>query len=146
MLSLRWVENFMGLARQVATWSKDSTKVGCVITEGNEVKAMGYNGPPSTFVDEEVLALPDKNLFIVHAEDNALLRCGLTHNGHMFITKPPCMACATKIVNAKYEGVNICHLYCPIVLQYPLSKWFQSQVSALKYLENNGVQVHFVAV
>ena len=146
MLDIKWVDRFMKLAIEVSTWSKDTRQVGCVITDGNEVKAMGYNGPAKHHVDERVLSLVDKNSYIIHAEDNAIFRCGLVHNASMFVTKPPCLDCARKIVNAKYSDINICHLYCPVVIAFPLSKWYQSQLAALKYLEDNGVQVHFITV
>jgi len=144
MLEAKWISRFMKLAAEVATWSKDSTQVGCVISEEKEVRGMGYNGPAHYKDDARIFESVHKNNFIIHAEDNALARCGHVHNGSIFITKPPCMDCARKIVSAKYNSANICHLFCPPAAT--ASKWYDSQLEALSYLENNGIQVHFVTV
>jgi len=146
MLEKKWVDRFMKLAEEVGSWSKDSTKVGCVITDEREVKSMGYNGPApgSPMDDDSLLLLVNKNDFIIHAEDNALFRCGIINNGTLFVNKVPCNKCAKKIVNAKHVGTNICAVYCrPLNTE---SKWYHNQREAITTLLNNGIQVHFITL
>ena len=73
-----WDKFFLGLCKYYSTASKDpSTKVGCVITDGEkEVVSMGWNGFRPD-VDDTLEGLENREfklLNTVHAEINALER------------------------------------------------------------------------
>jgi dCMP deaminase len=110
-MSERWDHKFMGLARHVATWSKDRSRgIGCVIVGPDyEIRATGYNGFPRG-VDDEIEARherPAKYDWTEHAERNAIYnaaRVGSPLYGcSLYATLFPCMGCARAIVQA---GIN----------------------------------------
>ena len=44
-MSAKWDTRFLGLATHISAWSKDpSSQVGAVITDGNRIISLGYNG------------------------------------------------------------------------------------------------------
>lgn len=103
----------MGLARHVATWSKDRSRgIGCVITgPDNEIRTTGYNGFPRG-VDDEVEARharPAKYDWTEHAERNAVYnaaRMGVPLDGcNLYVNMFPCMGCARAIVQAGIDTV-----------------------------------------
>lgn len=83
------------------------SKVGSVITtrDFEQVLAIGYNG--------NAKGLPNKcdrdepgNCGCIHAEVNALVKCGRQHPDKiMFTTLSPCEMCAKLIVNAGFSKV-----------------------------------------
>lgn len=103
-----WDERFMGVAREVASWSKDrSRKVGCVIVgPGMEIRATGYNGFPRGVNDdvEERHVRPAKYRWTEHAERNAIYnaaRAGVSTMGcTAYLPWYPCMDCARGLVQA----------------------------------------------
>jgi len=103
-----WDNRFMGLAREVASWSKDrSRKVGCVIMGPNrEIRATGYNGFPRGVADdvEARHQRPAKYRWTEHSERNAIYnaaRSGVSTEGcRIYLMWYPCMDCARAIVQA----------------------------------------------
>lgn len=104
-VSNKWVFRFMAMAKTYASFSKDpSTKVGAIISKGNTQLGQGYNGFPSNIPDSPEY-LDDREVklaFIHHAEYNAVTRAmyssiSLT-NATIYVTAPPCTACA-KLIN-----------------------------------------------
>ena len=71
----KWDKRFLKLARHKAQWSKDATKVGCVITQGKQDKYFGYNGFPQNVEDspERLSDYELKHKLVIHAEMNAIL-------------------------------------------------------------------------
>jgi len=106
--SKHWDDRFMGLAREVASWSKDrSRKVGCVIVGPNrEIRATGYNGFPRGVADdvEARHQRPAKYRWTEHSERNAIYnaaRSGVSTEGcRIYLMWYPCMDCARAIVQA----------------------------------------------
>lgn len=103
----KWDSRFMGLARLVASWSKDpSTQVGAVIVDQDKrIVSTGFNGFPRCVndspVDREV-----KLLRTIHAEENALLFARRDVTGmSVYVTRPPCARCAAKLVQAGVSRV-----------------------------------------
>ena len=46
-MASKWAQRFFQMAELVGSWSKDpSTQVGAVITQGNRVVSLGFNGYP----------------------------------------------------------------------------------------------------
>ena len=106
-----WNKYFLDIAGIVASKSKVSTKVGCVIVDPNDmtILATGYNGAPSGIADNDyVMHGPYKKLFVEHAETNAVLgaaRRGASLRGsRAYLTLPPCFDCARAMIRA---GVSV---------------------------------------
>lgn len=109
-----WQKRFLGLALEVARWSKDpSAKVGAVVVSPDRRRfSVGYNGFPEG-VDDDRVRLTDpvvKNRLMVHAEVNAILnaRTDLA-DWSMFITRPCCLECAKAIIQAGIGNVYWLH-------------------------------------
>lgn len=105
----------MGLARHVATWSKDrSRQFGAVIVNDREVPvALGWNGFPRGVDDdvEERHQRPEKYLWTVHAEENAIANAAAegasTRGCRIYVPWFPCAPCFRKIIQA-----GITHMIC----------------------------------
>lgn len=98
-----WDRRFLGLAKEVSTWSKDeSTQVGSVIVDGNKrVISLGFNGPPQGVPDETGLDRETRLRRSLHAEQNSLLFAHRSVAGcTIYVTHPPCARCAAMIVQA----------------------------------------------
>lgn len=98
----KWDRRMLGLAKVVATWSKDpSTGVGAVIADSrNRVVSLGFNGYPRK-VEDVVHEREERLRRMIHAEDNALLFAARPVEGcAIFVTHPPCARCAAKIIQA----------------------------------------------
>lgn len=114
MLS-KWDKRFLGLAKEIATWSKDSTGFGAIIVGPNrEIISTGYNGFPMG-VDDNITERwkgINKYLRMSHAERNSIYlaaRRGVQTEGctmylsgisNKEITEFPCAECAIAIIQA----------------------------------------------
>lgn len=103
----KWQARFLGVAREVASWSKDpNTKVGCVlVSPDGVVVATGYNGIPRGVGDLPArMERPAKYLWTVHAEAAAVAnaaRSGARLSGATaFVSHAPCASCARLLLNA----------------------------------------------
>ncbi|HQR41672.1 MAG TPA: hypothetical protein PLX97_03285, partial [Gemmatales bacterium] len=78
----KWHERFLGMARLVATWSKDdSTGVGAIIVSpDHRVVSVGFNGYPKG-VNDVILNREQKLARTIHAEANALHFAGKDVSG-----------------------------------------------------------------
>jgi dCMP deaminase len=132
-----WQEWFMGLARYVATASKDpSTQVGAVITEPNRIiRGMGYNGFPRGVIDtrDRLTDREKKYKYVVHAEANALCNSrGDVEGCTMYCTLHPCAACAGLIIQAGIQTV-----YCTPHNE----RWAEDATVAKTMFEEAGVDL-----
>ena len=99
-----WDDYFLDIAETVSTRSPDpNTKHGCVIVDkNNRVLSTGYNGPiqglPNDMIEFE---RPNKYLWMIHAEDNAVTfsKCDLT-GSTAYITGRPCVPCLRRLLQA----------------------------------------------
>jgi dCMP deaminase len=80
----KWDNRFINLAKTVSSWSKDGTKVGAVIVRPDKtIASVGFNGLPPGMNDDDYFPLDrrdssarvEKNLMVLHAEENAVLSC-----------------------------------------------------------------------
>jgi len=99
-----WNDYFMGIARQVATRSKDpSSKVGAIIVSpDNKIIATGFNGWVAG-IDESMMTYdrPLKYYTICHAELNALIFAVLPVKGcKIYTTHGPCENCLKYLLQA----------------------------------------------
>ena len=114
--ALNWDEYFMLQAMIASFKSKDpSTKVGCVVVDGNNHQVtMGYNGFVAG-IDESKLpwgkdtSVPlehQKYGYVVHAEANAILHSVKDLAGcTAYVTLFPCNECAKLIASKKLKEI-----------------------------------------
>ena len=99
----------MEFAKLASMKSKDpSTKVGAVLVNDKRILSIGYNGPPRAFPDEMLfsndpqLDIKDKNNYMVHAEQNAVLNYGGSlkdlQDATLYVTVSPCNECAKILI------------------------------------------------
>lgn len=107
----RWDDRYIELAAHVAGWSKDESKVGCVIVSPTYGRAItfSFNGFPANVSDDNpLLAEKDEKLpRTLHAEQNALLYAGREARGcHAYVFgKPVCNTCAILLIQAGIRRV-----------------------------------------
>ncbi|MES9846593.1 MAG: dCMP deaminase family protein [Candidatus Sedimenticola sp. PURPLELP] len=101
-MSAKWDTRFLGLAAHTSAWSKDpSSQVGAVITDGNRIVSLGYNGFAAGVVDapERLVDRNTKLNLTIHAEENAMIFAKRDLTGcTVYVTHPPCPRCASKLI------------------------------------------------
>ena len=113
-LSAKWDKRYLGLAEEIASWSKDpSTQIGAVaIGAKGQVLSQGYNGFPRGINDTyQRLNLREvKYQYVVHAEMNCIYNA--TYNGvslqgaTIYIHGlPVCHECAKGLIQAGIKRV-----------------------------------------
>lgn len=107
-----WVKGFMDMAALVATWSKDTTKVGAVAIDPNSkhVLQTGFNGLPRGVRDlDERMERPAKYLWTAHAEENLVAHAARMQleGSTVFVTHMPCNSCARMLINAGVKKVVV---------------------------------------
>ncbi|QYZ66872.1 MAG: dCMP deaminase family protein [Gammaproteobacteria bacterium (ex Lamellibrachia satsuma)] len=108
-MSMKWDTRFLGLAAHISGWSKDpSSQVGAVITDGNRIISLGYNGFAAGVVDAET-RLSDRECKLnltIHAEENAMIFAKRDLRGcTVYVTHPPCPRCASKLIQEEIGRV-----------------------------------------
>ncbi|MCB1752388.1 MAG: dCMP deaminase family protein [Gammaproteobacteria bacterium] len=111
-MSSKWDTRFLGLAAHISGWSKDpSSQVGAVITDGNRIVSLGYNGFAAG-VEDRPERLSDRNCKLnltIHAEENAMIFAKRDLTGcTVYVTHPPCPRCASKLIQE--EVARIVHI------------------------------------
>ncbi len=107
---LSWEEYFMTLALVASLKSKDdSTQVGAVLVDNKSRKVVssGYNGFPRYLDDAKVpTTRPEKYLYVVHAELNAILHAerNLT-DCTLYVTVFPCSDCMKAMIQTGIKTV-----------------------------------------
>jgi len=129
----------MTLALVSSLKSKDpSTQVGAVIIDNNSKKMIssGYNGFPRYLDDEKIpQSRPEKYLYVVHAELNAILHAQRElANCSLYVTVFPCSECMKAVIQTGMKKV---------VYLNDLSgnDWEESKKATLKLAELAGVTV-----
>jgi dCMP deaminase len=107
---LTWEEYFMTLAIVASLKSKDgSTQVGAVIVDNlsRKVISAGYNGFPRHLDDEKVpQTRPEKYLYVVHAELNAILHAERGLEGcSLYVSVFPCAECMKAAIQTGIKTV-----------------------------------------
>ncbi|MBL3600187.1 MAG: dCMP deaminase family protein [gamma proteobacterium endosymbiont of Lamellibrachia anaximandri] len=108
-MSMKWDTRFLGLAAHISGWSKDpSSQVGAVITDGNRIISLGYNGFAAGVVDAQS-RLSDRECKLnltIHAEENAMIFAKRDLRGcTVYVTHPPCPRCASKLIQEEIGRV-----------------------------------------
>lgn len=108
-----WDDRFLDLAKQIGTWSKDSTKIGAVIVdEDKRILTQGYNGFPRG-IEDHPSRLKDREVklkYVVHAEMNCIYNAchhGVSLNGATLYVHglPVCSECAKGVIQAGIKTV-----------------------------------------
>jgi len=106
-----WTDYFLGLAKVVSQRSHDiHTQHGCVITDqNNRILGVGYNGYPRGLDDSKLPKnRPDKYVWMVHSERNALSNCVVRpDNGIAYVTGQCCNDC---IMALWQEGIQTVYM------------------------------------
>ena len=108
-MSKKWDTRFLGLAAHISGWSKDpSSQVGAVITEGNRIVSLGYNGFAAG-IDDTESRLADRSVklnLMIHAEENAMIFAKRDLRGcTVYVTHPPCPRCASKLIQEEVKRI-----------------------------------------
>lgn len=117
---LEWDDYFMSVAFLSAQRSKDPrTQVGaCIVNQDERIVGIGYNGMPRGCSDDEFPwtninqtddceKLNDKNLYVCHAELNAILNKNSAdvNNCKIYVVLFPCNECAKVIIQSGIKEV-----------------------------------------
>lgn len=102
---------FLAICDLVAQRSKDpSTQVGAVLVRDGDILTTGYNGFPSGVIeDAKRWERPTKYGYVVHAEENVVLRAarlGVSIIGATLYTSlAPCVKCARLLANSGIDEI-----------------------------------------
>lgn len=144
MTNQKWDDRFIEMAQLVSTWSKDpSTQCGAVLTRGNEIVSVGYNGFPRGVDDCPAIYndRPRKYMRVIHAEQNAILhaKCDLSGCTCYVFPIPPCSTCAALLIQV---GIT------RIVTKQPtpdlIERWGDGFLEANSMYEDAGVELIFL--
>jgi dCMP deaminase len=136
---LKWDLRFLELAKLVSTWSKDpSTQTGAVITKGNRVVSVGFNGFPQNMIDlpENYSNREEKYSRIVHCEMNALLFAKESTVGCTLYTWP-FMSCDRCFVHMSQAG--LIRFVAPKPSLEVISRWGDAMDRVRKYIKESGL-------
>lgn len=143
----KWNIRFIELAKFVAQWSKDTTKVGAVIVnpEDKTPISLGFNGFPSKINDEieERHERPLKYLYTQHAETNSISNAAKngqkTKGCDIYVNLYPCSNCAGAIVNAGIKRV-----FCENKPDFNDIRWGKSWNISKTMFKEAGIEVIFI--
>jgi dCMP deaminase len=143
----KWDERYMGLAKEVATWSKDpSSKIGAItVGSKGQVLSQGYNGFPRGVRDDlaprwEIREFKYK--FVVHAEMNAIYNAtynGVSLDGATIYVHglPCCHECAKGIIQVGVKRV--------VMNGDPEDpRWKESAALAIQMFKESKVEYEFI--
>lgn len=144
-----WDLRFLGLARYVASWSKDpSTKVGaCIVDRFNRIISLGYNGFPRGVPDRKSLLFDrvEKHKRTIHAEMNAILFAEKSVLGDILYTWPfmPCARCASMIIQS-----GIARVVAPSLIEGSdlYKRWHDELVTSKEMFVEAGVELYLLDV
>jgi len=138
---LKWDLRFLEMAKLVSTWSKDpSTKCGAVITNGNRVVSVGFNGFPQNMIDlpENYSNREEKYSRIVHCEMNALLFAKENTAGCTLYTWP-LMSCDRCFVHMAQSGIN--RFVAPKPSDELVTRWGAAMDRVRVYIKESGAEL-----
>jgi len=134
-----WEEYFMSLALVASLKSKDpSTQVGAVIIDNRTRKLVssGYNGFPR-YIDDDMIpqTRPEKYLYVVHAELNAILHAQRELSDcSLYVTVFPCADCMKAMVQSGIKRVVYLN-------DLNGSDWNDSRKATMKMADLAGIKI-----
>ena len=138
----KWDLRFLEMAKLVASWSKDeSSKVGCVITDGKFIVSVGFNGAPAKVSDTHKTR-EDKLAVTLHSEVNSILASKRDLNYcTLYCTHAPCSNCAAVICQ-----VGITKVYCIHPSKDFLARWGASVETTSRLFKEKGIDFFSVSL
>lgn len=139
--TLKWDLRFLEMAKLVSTWSKDpSTKTGAVITKGNRVVSVGFNGFPQKMIDlpENYANRDQKYSRIIHCEMNALLFAQEDTAGCTLYTWP-LMSCDRCFAHMAQAGIT--RFVAPKSSPDIISRWGPAMEKVREYIAECGLEL-----
>jgi dCMP deaminase len=124
----KWLDRFMGLAFEIASWTTCLRRgCGAILVKDKHIIATGYNGAPQGCLECSNIGecIREENHIpsgerqelcrATHAEQNAICQAakfGISTDGAtMFINTQPCAICAKMMINAGIKEVYYCGDY-----------------------------------
>lgn len=150
---MTWNEYFFEIVEVTKKKSKDpSTQVGAlIVSPDNQIISAGYNGFPRGVRDdiESRYVRPDKYLWTVHAETNAIYAAahlGIQLRGtRIYIQWHPCAPCAGAIIQAGIDTVLIDgRYYDPTAISGRDERWLKDFEIARQMFEEANIGVNIV--
>jgi len=134
-----WEEYFMTMALVASLKSKDpSTQVGAVIIDNKTRKLVssGYNGFPRYIDDDQIpQTRPEKYLYVVHAELNAILHARRELSDcSLYVTVFPCSECMKAVVQSDIKRIVYLN-------DLNGSDWNESKKATMKMVELAGIEI-----
>ena len=113
----KWHKRYFDIASSVASWSKDSTKIGAVVIgKKGQILSQGYNGFPRGIDDsgKRLQNREQKYKFVVHAEMNCIYNAsysGICLDGSSLYVHglPVCSECAKGVIQVGIKKVFMCY-------------------------------------
>jgi len=144
-MSKKWDTRFLGLAAHISAFSKDpSSQVGAVITDGNRIVSLGYNGFAAGVHDttERLTDRARKLNLTIHAEENAMIFAKRDLSTcTVYVTHPPCPRCASKLIQEEVKR---------IVFLEPsedfLSRWAADLELSMEMYSEAGIEISRYAI
>ena len=118
MLSSKWSNKYLHLAKEISTWSKDpSTQIGAIVVGcDGQILSQGFNGFPRGIKDTRKRLNDRKRKYelVVHGEMNAIYNASLNgvslKDGTMYVYGLPiCNECAKGIIQVGIKKVVAMH-------------------------------------
>lgn len=149
LMSVKWDRRFLGLAREISTWSKDPSKqIGAVfVSDERRILATGYNGFPRNIEDtsDRYENREEKYKLVVHAEQNAIYNA--TYNGISLNNStlyvwglPVCSECAKGVIQ-----VGTKRIVMPSMIDIP-ERWIESFDNTKELFKEALVDYEFVDI
>lgn len=151
----KWDHRYLGLAVEIATWSKDpSTKVGAVLVNAhNDVVGTGFNGfaPGESDAPELYHDRTYKYANVIHAEVNAFRlanhhrKAGIlpasAEGGTLYTSFPCCPDCAEVAIERKVARVVFPPLPTEGRTKEWVAEWTGRQIETMRKLNQAGIWV-----
>ena len=144
ILSNKWDNRYMELAKAVSTWSKDpSKKIGAIaIGSKGQVLAQGFNGFPRG-IDDTDDRLNDREIkykYVVHAEMNLIYNAtfnGISLDGSSVYIYglPLCSECAKGLIQVGVKRI----VMNKDSLESADDKWLESFELTMQLLNESGI-------
>lgn len=144
ILSNKWDNRYMELAKAVSTWSKDpSKKIGAIaIGSKGQVLAQGFNGFPRGIddTDERLNDRETKYKYVVHAEMNLIYNAtfnGISLDGSTVYIYglPLCSECAKGLIQVGVKRI----VMNKDSLESSNDKWLESFELTIQLLNESGI-------
>jgi dCMP deaminase len=132
---------FLELARQWSTWSKDpSTKTGAVLVRDDSVLGSGFNEFPWKMRDDPALYADREQKYsrIVHCEVNALIAAARSIDGATLYTWPfmSCDRCVVQMIQA-----GVVRFVAPAAAPDAATRWEPVFVKTRAYIAEAGLDL-----